>query len=248
MINATFSGGRILLASVVLALGPACRSGASGESQFAPPEANTVNASATGAHAARTQETVAQAPLPNGQLHADIGQPAPDFELLDLEGRHHKLSSYRGKMIVLEWFNPNCAAVIYEYGEGELREMKARHASTGIVWLAINSSAPDDPGADIEMNKQFVATHHLGLPILLDPTGAVGRSYGARTTPHLFIVNERGLLVYAGALDNAPRGRVEALATKTNYVENAIADLRSGHGVTQTSTRPYGCEIKYTRP
>jgi hypothetical protein len=126
--------------------------------------------------------------------------------------------------------------------------MKARHASTGIVGLSINSGAPDDPGAYIELNRQFVAAHHLDLPILLDPTGVVGRSYGARTTPQMFVINERGVLVYEGALDNAPRGRVQALATQTNYVENAIADLRSGHGVTQSVTRPYGCEIKYARP
>jgi peroxiredoxin len=247
MTPVTTVASRFLLASVVVGCGLACRSGDAGSSQFAPPEASAVNASASGTRATRTQDQVAQAPIADGQLHAEIGQPAPDFDLTDLEGRRQKLSSYRGKMVVLEWFNPDCAAVVYAYGEGELREMKARHASTGIVWLSINSTAPGEPGAEIELNQQFAAAHHLDLPILMDPTGVVGRSYGARTTPQMFLVNERGVLVYAGALDNAPRGRVQALATKTNYVENAIADLRSGHGVTQTSTRPYGCEIKYAR-
>jgi peroxiredoxin len=239
---------RIWIAGVVLAFAPACRSGPENATEFAPPETTTVNASAAGARPARVQEAPTQPPLADGQVHAAIGEPAPDFDLLDLEGRRYKLSHFRGKMIVLEWFNPDCAAVVYAYGEGELREMKARHASNGIVWLTINSSAPGETGADLALNQQFVANHHLTQPILLDPTGVVGRSYGARTTPEMFVVNERGVLVYSGALDNAPRGRVQSLAQKTNYVEMAIADLRSGHAVTQTNTRPYGCEIRYARP
>jgi peroxiredoxin len=239
---------RIWFAGVALALAPACRSGGSDTAEFAPPEASTVNASATPARPARTQDTLTDAPVADGRVHAEIGDPAPDFELADLEGRRFKLSHFRGKMIVLEWFNPDCAAVIYAYGEGELREMRARHASTGIVWLTINSTPPSEPGADLALNQQFAAAHHLTQPILMDPTGVVGRSYGARTTPEMFVVNERGVLVYAGALDNAPRGKVQSLAQKTNYVEMAIADLRSGHAVTQTTTRPYGCEIRYVKP
>ena len=239
---------RIRIAAVVLAFAPACRSAGSDTADFAPPEAATVNAAATPARPAHTQDTLAETPVADGQSHATIGEPAPDFELADLEGRRYKLSHFRGKMIVLEWFNPDCAAVVYAYGEGELREMRARHASNGIVWLTINSSPPGESGADLALNQQFVAAHHLSQPILLDPTGVVGRSYGARTTPEMYVVNERGVLVYSGALDNAPRGRVQSLAQKTNYVEMAIADLRSGHAVTQTTSRPYGCEIKYVKP
>jgi peroxiredoxin len=236
------------IAALLLACATSCRSSTDDGATFVPPATSTVNAAASGARPTRTPDAPPVAPVADGQLLASIGSLAPDFELPDLEGRPVRLSRFRGKMIVLEWFNPACAAVVYAYGEGELREMKARHASNGIVWLAINSTAPDESGADLALNQQFAAQHQLSLPILMDPTGVVGRSYGARTTPQMFVINERGVLVYAGALDNAPGGRTESLSTKTNYVEMAIADLRSGHAVIQGSTRPYGCEIKYARP
>jgi peroxiredoxin len=245
---------RNTLSAGILALACACRAG--GEEQphvvapsgSAVPAAVDVNAAADAEAAVRTQDAPPKIAVPDGEVRAELGQPAPDFELLDLYGRTHKLSSYRGKIVVLEWFNPACPAVVYAYGEGELREAKSRHASNGIVWLAINSGAPGEEGSDPAENRQFAAANRLRQPILLDPAGVVGHTFGARTTPHLFVINERGLLVYSGALDNAPRGRVESLAWKSNYVDNAIADLRSGHAVLKGTTRPYGCDIKYLHP
>jgi peroxiredoxin len=245
---------RNALAAPMIALALACRSAGDGSSRLLPADANAVPAAAdtNGAPGEsalpRTQDEEPAIPAADRERHAEIGQPAPDFELHDLWGRKHKLSTYRGKIVVLEWFNPTCPAVVYAYGEGELREMKSLHASNGIVWLAINSTAPGEEGSDPKQNREFAAARTLRMPTLLDPTGAVGRAYGARVVPQLFVINERGLLVYQGALDNAPKGRVESLALKTNYVDMAIADLRSGHAVLQDSTRPYGCEIKYTRP
>jgi len=241
---------RILIATALLAFAPACRSAGEDASTFAPPQTtSTVNAAASPGRPLRTPDEVpVTAPESNGDAHAEIGAPAPDFELSDLEGHRQKLSRFRGKMVVLEWFNPTCADVLYAYGEGGLREMQARLATSGIVWLAINSAGPGDEGSDLALNQQFAAERHLPHPILLDPTGVVGRAYGARTAPHMFIINERGVLVYSGGLDNAPGGKVESRASKTNYIETAIADLRSGHAVIQSSTRPYGCEIKYARP
>jgi peroxiredoxin len=236
----------------MLALVLACRTGGDGSS-IVPGDANAVPAGAgtTGADAmplTRTQDAAPAIAIGDSERHAQIGEPAPDFELMDLWGRKHRLSAHRGKIVVLEWFNPVCPAVVYAYGEGEMREMKSLQASNGIVWLAINSTAPGEEGSDPKQNREFASARGLRMPILLDPTGAVGRAYGARVTPHMFVINERGLLVYQGALDNAPKGRVESLALKTNYVDMAIADLRSGHAVLKDSTRPYGCEIKYTRP
>jgi peroxiredoxin len=238
----------------MMALALACRSGGDGAARILPGDASAVPAAAdaNGVSDAmampRTQDSAPAVALADAGRQAELGQPAPDFELQDLWGRKHKLSAYRGKIVVLEWFNPTCPAVVYAYGEGELREMKSLHVSNGIVWLAINSTAPGEEGSDPKQNREFAVARSLRTPILLDPSGAVGRAYGARSTPHMFVINERGLLVYQGALDNAPKGRVESLALKSNYVDMAIADIRSGHGVIKDSTRPYGCEIKYTRP
>lgn len=187
-------------------------------------------------------------PRADGTWRAELGTLAPEFELFDLEGRSHSLWSARGKIVVLEWFDPTCPYVEYAYDEGPLAEMKARLATRGVVWLAINSSAPGRVGASANECATFLARRKVDGTCLLDPTGVVGRTYGARTAPHLYVINERGLIVYSGALDNAPMGRVESASSRTNYVENAIADLRSGHAVTVSSTRPYGCAVKYDRP
>ncbi len=171
---------------------------------------------------------------------AVLGEVVPDFTLNDLDGKLHKLSDYKGKIVVLEWFSPACPYCVYAYAEGPLREQPERVKSQGVVWLSVNSQNLKHPGANLEKNRDFVAKHGLKAPILMDPTGVVGRLFGAKTTPHCFVINEKGLLVYAGALDNAPMGKVEGDAAKTNYVDAAIADLRSGHPVTISNTRAYG--------
>ncbi len=171
---------------------------------------------------------------------AVLGEVVPDFTLTDLDGKPHKLSAHRGKIVVLEWFNPACPYCVYAYSEGPLREQPERVKSQGVVWLSVNSQNPKHPGAIPAKNTEFVTTHGLKAPILMDPTGAVGRSFGAKSTPHCFVINEKGLLVYAGALDNAPMGKVEGDAAKTNYVDAAIADVRSGHPVTTSNTKAYG--------
>jgi len=221
----------------------ACRSTGddAGSRDSAP---SVVSASA----APRTPADAPPIPVADGVNRAILGEIAPDFALPDVDGREHRLSKYRGKIVVLEWFNPNCRFVAYAYAEGPLREMHERYSAAGVVWLAINSISPEQAGADAATNRAFAAQHRLRTPILFDTTGVVGRSYGAKTTPHLFVINERGLLVYRGALDNAPLGRVESTASKINYVEAAIADLKSGHGVTMSDVRPYGSGVRYGRP
>jgi len=171
---------------------------------------------------------------------AVLGDTVPDFTLKDLDGKSHTLSSYRGKIVVLEWFSPACPYCVYAYAEGPLREQPERVKSQGVVWLSVNSQNAKHPGANLETNREFVKKHGLKAPILMDQSGEVGKAFGAKTTPHCYVINEKGLLVYAGALDNAPMGKVEGDAPKTNYVDAAIADLRSGHAVTISNTKPYG--------
>ncbi len=179
---------------------------------------------------------------------AEVGSPAPDFELRDATGRSFRLSQFRGKLVVLEWFDPECPFVTYAYDDGPLAEMETRYAATGIVWLSVYSTRADRNDLAPAMVREFSDRRKLRAPILIDAGGGVAKTFGALTTPHMFLVNERGVLVYSGALDNAPMGRVERAASKTNFVENAIGDLRSGHGVTTSSTRPYGSPLNYPRP
>jgi peroxiredoxin len=171
---------------------------------------------------------------------AAVGDAAPDFTLTDLDGKTHKLSDYRGRVVVLEWFSPACPFCVYAYSDGPLAEQPERLMKEGVVWLSVNSQNPNHPGAKLEKNKSFVEKHGLEAPLLFDPTGAVGRSYGAKTTPHCFVIDAKGVLVYAGGLDNAPNGKVEGDAEPINYVDAAIADLKAGRPVATKSTRAYG--------
>ncbi len=171
---------------------------------------------------------------------AEVGQPAPEFALTDLAGKAHKLSDYRGKTVVLEWFSPACPYCVYAYSDGPLAEQPERLAKEGVVWLSVNSQNPKHPGSKTEKNQAFVQKYGLEAPILMDPEGLVGRAYGAKTTPHCFVIDAKGVLVYAGGLDNAPSGKVDGDAPMVNYVDAAIADLRAGRPVATNSTRAYG--------
>ena len=172
---------------------------------------------------------------------AELGKPAPDFDLKGIDGKSVKLSSFKGKIVVLEWFNPACPFCAYAYGEkGPLREYPDQLRGKGIVWLSIVSEKPENSGGKAESIKKFVEDKGIKAPMLLDPDGKVGKSYGAKTTPHMFVINEKGLLVYRGALDNAPFGQTDKNEAKTNYVEAALADLAAGHAPTKKESTPYG--------
>jgi peroxiredoxin len=176
---------------------------------------------------------------------AAIGTKAPTFTLKDTDGKEVKLSDYAGKIVVLEWFNPQCPFVVAAHEkEGALRDMSAKVARDGVVWLSINSGAPGKEGAGAEVSKKMREEWKIGNPILIDESGDVGRMYGAKTTPHMFIIDAKGMLAYRGALDNAPRGKVEG-EKKINYVEDALAELKAGKPVTTKETRAYGCSVKY---
>jgi peroxiredoxin len=170
---------------------------------------------------------------------------APDFSLPDLEGNLVSLSSFRGQTVVLEWFNPGCPFVQYAHSdEGPLAGAAAKHAIKGVVWLAINSGAPGKQGHGVETNRQAAAKWSMSYPILIDESGGVGQSYGAKTTPHMYVITPEGEIAYRGALDNAPQGKVPAEGSK-NYVEAALADLAAGRPVAIAETQSYGCGVKY---
>ena len=180
-------------------------------------------------------------PAPMKSDTADLGKPAPDFELKGIDGRTVKLSSYKGKVVVLEWFNPACPFCAYAYGEkGPLKNFPEQLRGKGIVWLSIVSEKPENPGGRTESIQKFVDANGMKAPMLLDPDGKVGKRYGAKTTPHMFVINEQGVLVYKGALDNAPFGQSENNEAHINYVEAALADLGAGRAVTKAETKSYG--------
>jgi peroxiredoxin len=178
---------------------------------------------------------------------AAIGKAAPDFTLTDIDGKTVKLSDFKGKVVVLEWFNPECPVVVASYG-GALKGMAATAQKDGVVWLSINSGAPGNQGAGVEKNKKAREQWKMTSTILLDEKGDVGRMYEAKTTPHCYVIDTKGVLVYRGALDNAPSGKVEGDGKKIEYLANALADVKAGKPVATADTKPYGCSVKYGKP
>lgn len=167
-----------------------------------------------------------------------VGDPAPEFNLTDLDGRAVDLSSLRGKTVVLEWVNPNCP---FSRGHSEARTMQStadRHGE--VVWLGINSTNPKHGDyLTPDAQKKFFSDHGARYEILEDPTGATGRSYGAKTTPHMFVIDPDGRIAYMGAIDDGPRN------ASVNYVDAALSALESGNAPDPSATRPYGCSVKY---
>ncbi|MCB9777169.1 MAG: redoxin domain-containing protein [Alphaproteobacteria bacterium] len=171
-----------------------------------------------------------------------VGQPAPDFTLPTSAGGTDSLAAHAG-IVVLEWFNPDCPYVVHAYEQGVLPPLAAKWVGQGVTWLRINSGAPGKQGHGAERNAKAVADWGLHAPVLLDESGAVGQRYGARTTPHLFIVSD-GVVVFAGGLDNAPRGEVDGDVRK-DYVDDALTAVKAGQPVPAPTPRQYGCSVKY---
>jgi thiol-disulfide isomerase/thioredoxin len=187
----------------------------------------------------------ASAPAPAASAPATpAGDPAPDFTLPDLDGKPHTLSALRGKTVVLEWFNPGCPFIKYAHGEGPLATLAAQLGGQGVVYLAINSSAPGKQGHGVDANRAAAAAWHIEHPILLDPDGAVGKAYGATSTPHMFVIDPTGAIAYRGALDDAPLGKPPTDGGKA-YVSLAVAALAGGTAPDPARTQPYGCSVKY---
>jgi peroxiredoxin len=173
----------------------------------------------------------------------DVGDTAPGFTLKDTAGATVSLADFKGKVVVLEWTNPDCPFVKRHYQEGTMKNLTSAYSeSMGVVWLTINSTNYMDATA----NAGFVKTEGITWPVLVDKDGAVGHAYGAVTTPHMFIVDAEGVVVYEGAIDDDPRGNKEAGA-RTNYVSNALNDMAAGKPVAVPETTPYGCSVKYKK-
>ncbi len=205
-------------------------------------DAKKADAKAADAKQADAKKTKPPAPAPEAKL----GEPAPDFELKDLDGNPHKLSDHKGKVVVLEWFNPGCPFVKHAHGEGPLKDMAKKAMADGVVWLSINSGGPGKQGHGVEANKAGAKEWAMENPILIDESGEVGRKYGATNTPHMFVVDKEGKLAYAGAVDNAPIGEVKTEGEAyTNYVEPVLAALKDGKPVEKPETRAWGCSVKY---
>jgi peroxiredoxin len=180
---------------------------------------------------------------------AEIGQPAPDFSLPDTNGQTHQLSQYKGKWVVLEWYQPDCPFVRKHYGSGNMQALQKEYTAKGVVWLSIDSSAPGQEGnypAD-KLNQIASSQGAARTALLLDPDGKVGHEYGAKTTPDMYIINPQGKLIYEGAIDSKPTTQVADLKVATNYVKVALDNSMSGMSVSQTVTRPYGCSVKYAQ-
>ncbi len=178
---------------------------------------------------------------------ATVGQPAPDFSLKDASGKMVKLSDFRGKHVVLEWTNPGCPFVRKHYDSGNMPATQKDAMGKGVVWLAINStekaSADYLPPAElVGWMKQRQSTPSATL---MDEEGTVGKAYGARTTPHMYIVNPQGRLVYAGGIDSIASARPDDIAKATNYIKTGLSESLAGKPITAATTQPYGCSIKY---
>jgi peroxiredoxin len=178
---------------------------------------------------------------------AEIGRPAPDFELRDLEGQTYRLSQFRGKTVVLEWFNPQCPFVKASHNKGSLHGLAEKYTVKGITWLAINSAAQGKQGFGADVNAEGKRKFGLMHPVLLDEAGDVGHAYHATNTPHMFVVDDKGVLVYRGAIDNSPDGEGESPqgGSLVNYVVAALDDLAGGRPVKTQQTDAYGCSVKY---
>jgi peroxiredoxin len=180
---------------------------------------------------------------PAARAEAVVGKPAPDFSLVDLDGQSHRLADLRGKVVVLEWINPNCP---FSRRHSETKTMTTtaqKHPEA--TWLAVNSTAKGHPDfLAPAVHKSFLQKNTVGYPVLYDTSGDVGRAYGADTTPDMFVIDEKGILIYAGAIDDDPSGR-KAAAQRTNYVDAALTQHAQGQPVATTTTRSYGCSVKY---
>jgi peroxiredoxin len=176
-----------------------------------------------------------------------VGTAAPDFSLTDSNGKSHSLSQYKGKYIVLEWFNPECPFVKKHYGSDNMQKLQQEYTSKGVVWLTIDSNAPGAEGNMTPEQAQKIMsswkTHQTAL--LLDPESKVARSYGAKNTPDMIVINPEGKIVYEGAIDNKATPNPNDIPSSTNYVKAALDESLAGKPVSNPTTKPYGCSVKY---
>jgi peroxiredoxin len=178
---------------------------------------------------------------------AVVGEAAPDFSVAAAGGKIVKLSDYKGKFVVLEWTSPECPFVRKWYDGGAMQSLQKNAAADGVIWLSIDSSAPGKPGyLDAKAAAQWLTTTEAKpAEVLLDEKGEVGRLYGATTTPHMFVIDKDGKLAYAGAIDSVASTNADDIPAATNYVKQALNELKDGKPVSVATTKSYGCGVKY---
>jgi len=178
---------------------------------------------------------------------ARLGEPAPDFTATDTNGEVHKLSEYQGKFVVLEWTNRGCPYTQKHYNSGNMQRLQREWTGRGVVWLTVISSAPGKQGyvTASEENAYLKQANAAPTAVLLDPAGTLGHLYDAKTTPHIFVINPKGSLIYNGAIDDRPTTDVSDVNGAKNYVSLALEEASSGKPVGTPTSRPYGCSVKY---
>jgi hypothetical protein len=176
-----------------------------------------------------------------------VGKAAPDFRASDVSGRPVSLAQLRGKTVVLEWSNPECPSVKKHYESGNMQRTQAAATAGGVVWLTVNSSAPGNQGHMTPAEAKGFATGQQSrrTAYLLDSDGALGRRYGAKTTPHMYVINPAGTLVYNGGIDDKPTTDKADITGARNHVLAALSELKAGKPVSVATSRPYGCSVKY---
>ena len=176
-----------------------------------------------------------------------VGTAAPDFSLPDAQGKDHSLADAKGKWVVLEWFNPECPFVKKHYGSGHMQKLQEKYKDKGVVWMSIDSSAAGKEGSlTAEEAKKTIGDWKMSsTTLLLDPEGKVGKAYAAKNTPHMFVINPEGKVVYEGAIDSKATPFPADLDSATNYVQVALDESLAGKPVTTANTKPYGCSVKY---
>ncbi|HQR20990.1 MAG TPA: thioredoxin family protein [Burkholderiaceae bacterium] len=184
---------------------------------------------------------------PSAWAAAVPGQSAPDFRALDTSGKAVSLADFRGRTVVLEWSNPNCPFVQKHYVSGNMQALQHGTTGSGVVWLAINSTndTHSDYMSPAKLGAWFAGQKAAPTAVLMDTKGEIGRAYGAKVTPHMYVIDPQGIVIYAGAIDDKRSANPADVKTATNYVAAALADTRAGKHVATAASNPYGCTIKY---
>ena len=176
-----------------------------------------------------------------------IGQPAPAFTALDSKGQQHKLADLKGKVVVLEWTNNECPYVKKHYGAANMQNLQKQATGAGVVWLSVISSAPGEQGHVTGAKADELTASRNAQPtaVLLDPQGEIGKAYDARTTPHMYVIDAKGILRYAGGIDSIATAKPADIEKADPYFKTALESVLKGENVAQATTRPYGCAVKY---
>ncbi|MFM8269926.1 MAG: redoxin domain-containing protein [Pseudomonadota bacterium] len=176
-----------------------------------------------------------------------IGKPAPDFSLTGTDGKTWRLADQKGKTVVLEWFNENCPFVQKHYSSGNMQKLQKEYVGKGVVWMTLVSSAPGKQGhvSATQLGQDLTRLKAESTVGLVDPTGVAGKAFDAKTTPHLFVINSAGILVYDGAIDDNSSADPKTIAGAKNYLSSALNSVLKGQPVQEAITKPYGCSVKY---